>query len=219
MHNTVPTVPLSIAAILLSTNTLSQCIRRHISPLVLDINSQLSQILKQTDHGEDLVLFEDDSMIIFISRSNLSVLKECQHWFCDGIFSVSIKNFDCLTYSFVFQVCPAEFFQLFTVHGLYTCQIVPLVYVLLIEKKKTRDYDQLFEKFLLKFDFDPDSILLDFEQTTINSITKLFPDAVQKGTYDAHVHIFQFLIFVTCRMFVSFGSVCLATHTVNKSSE
>ena len=115
-------------------------------------------------------------------------------------------------------MCPAKFFQLFTVHGLYTCQIVPLVYALLIGKKVT-DYDQLFDKLLLEFDFDPDSILLDFEQATINSITKLFPDAVQKGIHDAHVHVFQCLTSVICRLFISYGSVRLATRTVNRSSE
>ena len=115
-------------------------------------------------------------------------------------------------------MCPAKFFQLFTVHGLYTCQIVPLVYALLVGKKAT-DYDRLFEKLLLEFDFDPHSILLDFEQATINSITKLFPDAVQKGTHGAPAKIFQCFIFIMCRLSVSHGSVCLATRTVNGASE
>jgi hypothetical protein len=63
---------------------------------------------------------------------------------------------------------------------------VPLVYALLIGKKAT-DYDQFFEKLLLEFDFNPDSILIDFEQATVKSITRLFPDAIQKGTHDAHM--------------------------------
>ncbi|CAF1527946.1 unnamed protein product [Adineta ricciae] len=33
----------------------------------------------------------------------------------------------------------------------------------------------------MEYEFDPESILLDFEQATVNSVTKLFPDAEQKG--------------------------------------
>ena len=120
LYNTLGTVPLSIPEDLPSTNALSQCICRQRSSFVLDTNSQLSQNLKPTDHGEDFVLFQDDSMIIFTSRSNLSVLKKCQHSICDGTLSVSIMTFDDLTYSFFFQACLTKFFQLFTVHGLYT---------------------------------------------------------------------------------------------------
>lgn len=96
-------------------------------------------------------------------------------------------------------MCPAKFFQLFTIHGVYASQIVPLVYALLVGKKAT-DYDRLFERLLLEFDFDAYSILLDFEQATTSSVTKLFPDAVQKGINDDHVEIFQrfFLLYVGC---------------------
>ena len=67
-------------------------------------------------------------------------------------------------------------------HGLYKCQIVPLVYALLIGKNAA-DYDQFFETLLSESDFDPGTILIDFEQATIKSITKLFPDATQQGTH------------------------------------
>jgi hypothetical protein len=99
LHNVLRTVPLNIAAELPSTVALEQCIRRQRPRVNLDINSQLPQILKQTDRGENFVLHEDDSMIIFTSKSNLTVLKECQHWFCDGTFSVSTRLF--LIISFV----------------------------------------------------------------------------------------------------------------------
>ena len=99
LQNALRQAPLSIAADLPSMDALAQTVRRRRPQLLLDINGQLPQILKETDRGENFVLFEDDSMIIFTSKSNLSVLKECKHWFCDGTFSVSIRIFDCLTYS------------------------------------------------------------------------------------------------------------------------
>jgi len=90
LHNALRSAPLSIAADLPSTDALSQCILRQRPPLLLDINRQLPEVLKNTDRGEQFVLFEDESMIIFASRSNLNVLSQCKHWFLDGTFSVSI---------------------------------------------------------------------------------------------------------------------------------
>lgn len=75
---------------------------------------------------------------------------------------------------------------MFTVHGLYTSQIVPLIYALLLGKKSA-DYDQFFESLCSKYQFDPDSILLDFEQATINSVTKFFPNSAKKGTQNVTV--------------------------------
>jgi hypothetical protein len=109
LHNALRTVPLNIAAELPSTDALGQCIRRQRPAPSLDINSRLPQILKQTDRGENFVVHEDDSMIIFTSKSNLNALKECQHWFCDGTFSVSIRFFDRLTYLFLFRYVQINF--------------------------------------------------------------------------------------------------------------
>ena len=93
LHNALRTVPLNIAAELPSTDALEQCIRRQRPHADLESNSQLPLIVKRIDRGEGFVLHEDDSMIIFTSKSNLKVLKECQHWFCDGTFSVSARFF------------------------------------------------------------------------------------------------------------------------------
>jgi hypothetical protein len=109
LHNVLRTVPLNTAAELPSTDALEQCIRRQKPHVDLDINNQLPLIVKRTDRGEDFVLHEDDSMIIFTSKSNLRVLKECQHWFCDGTFSVSVRffyRFTCLSF---FRFVPQSF--------------------------------------------------------------------------------------------------------------
>lgn len=86
-----------------------------------------------------------------------------------------------MTVSLPFKVCPSEFYQFFTIHGLYTSQIIPLVYALLMGKK-SKDYDDLFETLTSRANFDPDTILLDYEQATIKSVSKYFPSAIQKGT-------------------------------------
>ena len=49
---------------------------------------------------------------------------------------------------------------------MYSCQIIPLVYALLIGKE-TKDYNRFFEQLLLKHDYEPGSILVDFENATL----------------------------------------------------
>ena len=49
--------------------------------------------------------------------------------------------------------------------------------------KRQRDYDEFFEILLSKDDFDQDTILIDFGQATIKSITKIFADATQQGAH------------------------------------
>lgn len=65
---------------------------------------------------------------------------------------------------------------------MYCNQIIPLVYVLLIGKE-TNDYNKVFEQLLLKHDYEPESILVDFEAATLKSTKLMFPDAVQIGNF------------------------------------
>ncbi|CAM4830841.1 unnamed protein product [Rotaria magnacalcarata] len=69
---------------------------------------------------------------------------------------------------------------MFTLHGLYKSQVIPLVYGLLVGKKTT-DYDHFFRRIMDEDDFDPETILSDFEAATIKSINSLFPNIVHKG--------------------------------------
>ena len=69
---------------------------------------------------------------------------------------------------------------MFTLHGLFKSQVIPLVYGLLIGKSSS-DYDQFFERIMEEDDFDPDSILTDFESGTIKSVRTLFPNVGHKG--------------------------------------
>ena len=69
---------------------------------------------------------------------------------------------------------------MFTLHGLFKSRVIPLVYGLLTGKK-TSDYDQFFKRIMDEDDFNPDSILTDFEAATIKSVKSLFPNVVHKG--------------------------------------
>ncbi|CAF1091814.1 unnamed protein product [Rotaria sordida] len=157
-------VPLSVSANLPTNEALLQTIRRERPAIQLDHNDRLPLILRQTDRGENFIFYEDESMVIFTCDKNLLILNQCKHWFMDGTFSI----------------CPKSYYQLFTVHGMYSSQIIPLVYVLLIGKD-TNDYNKFFEQLMLHYDYDPESILVDFESGTLKSTKAVFPDAIQIG--------------------------------------
>jgi hypothetical protein len=65
---------------------------------------------------------------------------------------------------------------------MYSCQIIPLVYVLL-NGKDTNDYNNFFGQLLLHYDYEPESILIDFESATWKSTKVMFPDAIQIGDF------------------------------------
>lgn len=72
---------------------------------------------------------------------------------------------------------------MFTVHGMFSNQIVPLIYGLLIGKSAD-SYNKFFEQILLHGDYEPESILVDFEIATLKSIKLMFPDASQIGNLE-----------------------------------
>ncbi|CAF4231708.1 unnamed protein product [Rotaria magnacalcarata] len=164
LHSVLRSFPLDSAGQLPKTDTLLRTIRRQRQAISVNADNRLPDHLKQTDRGENFVLHEDNKMIIFTTTSNLSILEACKHWFADGTF----------------RVCPKDFYQMFTLHGLFKSQVIPLVYGLLIGKS-TSDYDQFFERIMEEGNFNPDSILTDFEAATIKSVKSLFPNVLHKG--------------------------------------
>ncbi|CAF3062688.1 unnamed protein product [Rotaria socialis] len=164
LHSVMRSFPLDAAGQLPQGDTLLRTIRRQRPAPSTNNDNQLPDNLKQTDRGENFVLHEDEKLIIFTTGTNLSVLKTCKHWFVDGTF----------------KVCPEDFYQMFTLHGLYKSQVIPLVYGLLVGKKTT-DYDHFFRRIMDEDDFDSETILSDFEAATIKSINSLFPNIVHKG--------------------------------------
>ena len=63
-----------------------------------------------------------------------------------------------------------------------TNTIIPLVYGLLIGKS-TSDYNLFFEKILEQDNFQPDSIMTDFESGTIKSVKEMLPNVLHKGNF------------------------------------
>ncbi|CAF4691291.1 unnamed protein product [Rotaria socialis] len=164
LHSVMRSFPLDAAGRLPQGDTLLRTIRRQRPAPSTNNDNQLPDNLKQTDRGENFVLHEDEKLIIFTAATNLSVLKTCKHWFVDGTF----------------KMCPEDFYQMFSLHGLYKSQVIPLVYGLLVGKKTT-DYDRFYRRIMDEDDFDPETILSDFEVATIKSINSLFPNIVHKG--------------------------------------
>ncbi|CAF1988425.1 unnamed protein product [Rotaria magnacalcarata] len=157
LHSALRNYPILAVGALPKTETLMVTIRRQCINDKTDADGRLPDRLRKTDRGEDFILFEDEKLIIFSSKINLSLLKENKHWFADGTF----------------KVCPDDFYQLFTLHAMMTDTIIPLVYGLLIGKSNN-DYNLFFEKIFEQDDFQPESIMTDFETGTINDIVMAF---------------------------------------------
>ncbi|CAF4466834.1 unnamed protein product [Rotaria socialis] len=109
LHSVLRSFPLDSAGQLPKTDTLLRTIRRQRQAISVNADNRLPDHLKQTDRGENFVLHEDNKMIIFTTTSNLSILEACKHWFADGTF----------------KVCPKDFYQMFTLHGLFKSQVIP----------------------------------------------------------------------------------------------
>ncbi|CAF1416428.1 unnamed protein product, partial [Rotaria sordida] len=148
LHSSLRFMPLSAVVSLPSSDSLMRTIRRQRPKLRSDPNTRVPDNLRKTDRGEEFILYEDNEMIIFTTKTNLSLLKNCKHWFMGGTF----------------KVCPDEFYQLFTLHALLKSVIILLVYGLLIEPD----------------DFEPASILSDFESGTIKTIKEVFPNIIHR---------------------------------------
>ncbi|CAF4128120.1 unnamed protein product [Rotaria magnacalcarata] len=166
LHSALRNYPILAVGALPKTETLMVTIRRQCINDKTDADGRLPDRLRKTDRGEDFILFEDEKLIIFSSKINLSLLKENKHWFADGTF----------------KVCPDDFYQLFTLHAMMTDTIIPLVYGLLIGKSNN-DYNLFFEKIFEQDDFQPESIMTDFETGTIKSVKEKLPiyNVVHKG--------------------------------------
>ena len=92
---------------------------------------------------------------------------------------------------------------------MYSCQIIPLIYVLLIGKE-INDYNKFFEQLLLKHDYEPESILVDFENATLKSTKTMFPDAIQHGNFELYVFFSKKYCCYEPRLFFPFWTVYMA---------
>lgn len=124
-----------------------------------------------TSNGE-LFLLEDtgrnlNRVLVFATSSNLQILKSCKHWMADGTFSK----------------CPRYFTQIWSIHGLYKGEVIPLVFAVLPNKKTASYYEVL--KILVHNipDLNPSTILTDFEKGQIKAFKKSFSNITPRGCY------------------------------------
>jgi hypothetical protein len=91
LHSALRTFPLSAAGQLPRSDVITQTIRRQRTTPATTPNDHLPENLRKTYRDEDFLLYEDNEMIIFSTRTNLSILKQSKHWFADGTFKVSYQ--------------------------------------------------------------------------------------------------------------------------------
>ncbi|XP_029342135.1 uncharacterized protein LOC115033536 [Acyrthosiphon pisum] len=135
---------------------------------------EIPDSFKKTLCGEQFLFFDsadsgnfEDLILIFSTWKNLELLTYSKHWFADGIFSS----------------CPNLFYQLYTIHTIQFSNVIPLVYILLPDKKENT-YTTMFRNLkLIKPDLNPSSILIDFEKAVMNSIKTEFPQTKIQGCF------------------------------------
>jgi hypothetical protein len=81
LFDVLRSTPLTAAPYLPTNEALLQIIRRERPAEQLDHQGCLPLQFRQTDRGDNFILYEDNSMVIFTCDKNLSVLNQCKHWF------------------------------------------------------------------------------------------------------------------------------------------
>lgn len=119
--------------------------------------------LKITTKNERFLLFDlnENEMrtLVFGTPNFLHLMRRCKHWYADGTF----------------DVCPALFSQLYTIHVMDDGIVIPIIYALLPDKK-TSTYLQLLEKLKeIEPTIAPSTLMVDFELASMNAFAETFP--------------------------------------------
>ncbi|CAF3586538.1 unnamed protein product [Rotaria socialis] len=99
IHSALRTYPLSAAGQLPKNESFMLMIRRQRTTETVDGNGRLPEKLRKAYRDEDFIMHEDKKLIIFTTKTNLSILKQNKHWFTDGTFKVNYQS----NLSFLFQ--------------------------------------------------------------------------------------------------------------------
>ena len=98
------------------------------SSLDLDIPEEFTT----TNKGDSFLIYDsgptNGRILIFATQKNLDILVQSKHWYDDGNF----------------KTVPSIFGQLYTIHGVKSGKIMPLVYALLPNKT-----EETYKKFLV----------------------------------------------------------------------
>lgn len=172
----VAVIPKPVAATLPSTSSIARSLRRFqrkVNPTAqlpaTKEDIMIPDKLKLTPRGDLFLLYssEDNNIIIFTTVANLNILLDCDIWFSDGTF----------------KIVPALFQQLYSIHGRYRGQVLPLIYSLLGDKKKKTYITMLRVIKEHLGERSPLYINVDFEIGYIKAVQKVFKDVNIHGCY------------------------------------
>ena len=82
---------LSAAGQLPKNDALMLTIRRQHAAPKMGPDVSIPEELRKTDRNENVILFENEALIIFTTKSYLSTLKRHKHWLADGTFKVKLS--------------------------------------------------------------------------------------------------------------------------------
>ena len=129
---------------------------------------------REPDQLEDFLLFDSgrengqNRFLIFSTRRNIEILARSNHWAMDGTFDVA----------------PALFTEVYSVHADYLNRSLPLVIGVLPNKRRTT-----YTAFLTGLQnvanniLQPDTIITDFEMAAIQAVGDVFPNASRTGCF------------------------------------
>ena len=123
---------------------------------------------EETTKGEQFLQYDNDDdnrILVFGTESSFEFLENSQHWFVDGTF----------------KSVPAQFMQLYTIHGLQRGHNVLCAYGLL-RNKEARTYEEMLGQIQrLTNNAIPESIMTDFENGSIAALRATYPNVPLKG--------------------------------------
>ncbi|KRX45372.1 hypothetical protein T05_3230 [Trichinella murrelli] len=110
-----------------------------------------------------------NSILIFCTEENLSILSEHSVWSMDGTF----------------KIVPEWYQQMFTIHVFIAGKLVPLVYCLTV-RKDLSTYREILDNFILKAAalrvvLQPQTVICDFETALIPALQGTFPGVNIQG--------------------------------------
>ena len=152
-------LPLSICGALPVKDSLARSIRH------ARVRASENEDLTVTTRGDQFLLYESESVCIYTTRRNLKVLKSINKWVSDGTFN-----------------CAPGGKQLYTIHCVVAASKTLPLLCCVTSNKDEKTYNVIFE-FLKEQSLNSKSVTVNFEQATIKSLRKRFPNTSISGCF------------------------------------
>ena len=109
---------------------------------------------------------DNDRLLIYSTDENLDAMANRTDWFVDGTF----------------KCAPEIFYQVFTIHIFIHGTVIPVLFALLPNKQQST-YERLLRGVNSLRQFNPTSVLADFELASINAIRNVYPSVNVVGCF------------------------------------